>query len=699
MIIMRNVMIYLFLAHKSDRKLLKDFLNDLGYNVKISNSITLEKWLQSDIVILDEINAQRVNQEITKTKQNLSVLFLPAIILISHQPNNVPLYNLRAIDLSTIGGINPKPLGFDAVLRYPIEKEDIASKLSTLAHFKKQYEIEYRLIFENIDIGIYRLSSDKQIVLANNAFAKLLGYELVDNIMYKTLSELGVNESNHHDVALKEIQTTGQASTHESIWKRHDGRDIFVLEGYIAFTSDEGQHYYYATTIQDITLRKLAEASLIDSEKRITYMAHHDSLTDLYNREKLNLVLNVALLKAKKNRSQVACIYINLDWFKSINSACGHLIGDKVLREVANRIKNATRITDVIARVGADEFVVVLTQLPFFNETLSEIINNTRSLLASPFIIESHTLHVKTSIGISIYPGDGTDAVTLFKNAYTAMHSAKKSGGDKFEYCSPGLSKRAQDKTILEEQLRGALSNNEFYIHFQPKVELKSNIITGLEALLRWKNPLLGEIPPNYFIPLAEEIGLITPITEIMFTQVCQHINHWKEANRPPMNVAINLSGKSFIDLKFMDLIATILKHHKIDPNIITIEITESVLMQEIESSANILKEFTNMGLKISIDDFGTGYSSLNYLKYFSIDSLKIDQSFVRDLTSDSSDSLIVDAIISMAHSLKFKVIAEGVETKEQWEFLKNHGCDEVQGFYFSKPMPPDDLIRFIDHR
>ena len=680
---MKNEMIYLFLAHETEKILLTHFLEELCYTVQPSQSTTREKWLQSDILIVDEIHAQHIGQEILKEKQKLSSLFMPTIILLSDHQDESTCFKL----------------GFDAILRLPIQKEELASKLSLLTRFKQQYVIEYRLIFENIDIGIYRLSSDNKIILANQAFANLLGYRLVDSIMHKKISELGVIVSEHHASALKEIQSTGHAPRYESIWTRVDGSEIHVVESYIAFTSTEGHHYYYATTIQDITTRKLAERSLIDSKNRITYMAHHDALTDLCNREKLNLILDQALLNAQKNQEQVACIYMDLDWFKSINASCGQVIGDKVLRETAFRIKKASGITDKIARVGADEFVIVFVQGNSFKDSLVALIKKIRAIIAIPFIIDNHTLHIKTSIGISIYPADGVDASTLFKNAYTAMFSAKKSGGDRYEFCSPALSKSAQDKSRLEEQLRQALSNDEFYIQFQPKLCLKTNKITGVEALLRWNNPMLGELAPSYFIPLAEEIGLITPLTEIMFTQVCRHINHWKHNNKTLLNVAINLSGKSFIDLKFMDVIASILKQQRIDPSMITIEITESVLMQEIESNASILKEFTDMGLKISIDDFGTGYSSLNYLKYFTVDSLKIDQSFVRDLTTSSSDSLIIKAIIAMAHSLKFKVIAEGVETEEQLDFLKKNGCDEIQGYLFCKPMLLEDLLKFVEHR
>jgi len=429
----------------------------------------------------------------------------------------------------------------------------------------------------------------------------------------------------------------------------------------------------------------------------MTYMACHDPLTDLYNRKQLDLIINSELEKATQDRTQIALIYINLDRFKSINDTFGPDVGDKVLREVADRLKKAIHFADVIARVGADEFIVVLTRTLIFDNTLMPIVNKIRLLLAEPFTIDEHKLHVITSIGISIYPADGADAISLFKNAHTAMSAAKIIGGDKFEFCTPALTKRARDKIILEEQLRSALSNNEFYIHYQPKIAIQSGKITGVEALLRWNNPKLGELSPDYFIPLAEEIGLITPLTEMMFTMVCQHINQWKKEKRKPLDVAINLSGRSFIDLKFMELIASILKKHNVDSHSITVEITESVLMQEIESNATILNQFTNLGLKISIDDFGTGYSSLNYLKYFTIDSLKIDHSFVQDIATDPNDVLIVDAIISMAHSLKFKVIAEGVETKEQWNFLKSHGCDEIQGFYFCKPLPADDLVKFIE--
>lgn len=678
---MKDIVVCLFMSSKLDERLLQDVLKTLGCIIKTPTTLTNELWSISSIIILDEASANHLSKDILKIQSNDGYLFAPTVVLMSKSTNKLP-YN---------------QLGIDAIIQIPMMKNDLTLRLMMLLHLREQSDIKYRLIFENINVGIYRLSSENRITLANNGFAIILGYKSASDVLYKSLSELGIVALPRHKKNVEHVESIEQLSNYESIWKRADGSSINVLENDITFTSSTGVQHYYASTITDITTRKLAESTLKTTERRVSYMAYHDSLTDLCNRAKFDLVLNLAMLKAEKNQQHVALIYIDIDRFKSINDAYGHHVGDKVLREIADRLKKSSRMTDLIARVGGDEFVIILMNIPDIHDVIIPVINKIKTLISEPFSINKQKLTIKTSIGISVYPTDGVDASTLFKNADAAMYAAKKSGGDRFNFCTPLLSKRAKDKTLMEEQLRYALANNELHMHYQPKIDIKSGKVTGVEALLRWESPILGEVLPCDFIPLAEETGLITSITERVFTLVCQHITCWKNKKKPLIDIAVNLSGRSFIDSNFMTLITDILKKHTVDPHTITLEITESVLMQEIESNATILKQFTHLGLKISIDDFGTGYSSLNYLKYFTINSLKIDKSFVQDITTNPNDALIVDAIISMAHSLKFKVIAEGVETKEQYEFLKNHHCDEIQGFYFCKPLPPEDLIKFIE--
>lgn len=674
---MSEIIVRLLMENKTDQKLLSQFLMDLGYIVKTSDTITsTEEWLMSSLVILDEVTARRIGRDVLKFKQTSAYSFVPTVVLISKQSNSLRWLNL----------------GFDETIPLSSHKDELTARLAMLLRLREQSQIQYRLIFENINIGIYRLSHDNHIVFANKGFAKILGYQSAEEIINKTFKELGITPSPRSKNFSNKLESAEDIVPYESTWTRRDGYEIQVVENAIVFKGDAENNYYYASTIQDVSAR-------VRFEQRVKYMAHHDPLTNLFNRSKLEQSLDLTLQKAARRQDHVAVIIIDLDRFKTVNDTFGHFIGDLVLCEIANRLKNATRKTDAVARVGGDEFVIVLADLDDSKDVIMTILNKIRIFLAEPFLIEKHSINMKASLGISIYPFNGQDVTTLLKHADIAMYTAKKNGGNNFKFCTKALTKRAQKKVLLEEQLHNALSNHEFYVHYQPKVDFQSGKITGVEALLRWNNPTLGSILPHDFIPLAEETGLIVPLTEMVFSEVCQQINRWKKEGQAPIDVAINLSGRSFIDLHFMDSIAAVLKKHAIDPHTITLEITESILIQEIESNANIIKKFTAIGVKISIDDFGTGYSSLNYLKYFAINSLKIDQSFVRDIVTDPNDALIVCAMITIAHSLKLKIIAEGVETKAQYDFLKQHDCDEMQGFYFCKPCSSDDLIKFIEQQ
>ena len=673
--------IHLIMASIPDQRLLSQFLEELGYCVKLSPTITIEEWLISSVVIIDEIRAQHFGQLLLTLKRDSGPLFVPIVILLPKNRNSLPWLNA----------------GFDDVLRMPLQKAELIQRLSTLMRIRTQSETliasekKYRELIEYLPYGIL-IQSEEKIVFANQRMLSLLAAEELSQLIGKPFIDRmhpDYRSTLEHQIQFV-INKQQVTPVMEEALLRLDGQivDVEVRACPVNYENKPAVQFI----INDISAR-------VRAEKQITHMAYHDPLTDLFNRAKLEMVLGLALISAKRDKKQVAVIFFDLDRFKSINDSLGHTNGDIFLREVAVRLKNSIRKTDMVSRVGGDEFVIVLTNISDSSSIITSIVDKIKKALAEPIIIENRRLFATASMGISIYPEDGVDVVTLIKNADIAMYAAKQSGNNKFKFCTPALAKSAQEKNTLETQIRDALKSNEFQVLYQPKIDIKSKEISGVEALLRWRHPTNQDVLPSTFISLAEETSLITPMTEMVFTKVCQHILSWRKAKMPPMDVAINLSGRSFIDHNFTNIIMDILKKYNIDPDSITLEITEGILIQDIENNAHLIQKFKDLGMKISIDDFGTGYSSLNYLKYFIIDSLKIDVSFVRDITTNSNDALIVCAIIAMAHSLKIKVIAEGVETKAQYNFLKKHACDEIQGFYFSKPLLSDELISFMKHR
>jgi diguanylate cyclase (GGDEF)-like protein/PAS domain S-box-containing protein len=446
----------------------------------------------------------------------------------------------------------------------------------------------------------------------------------------------------------------------------------------------------------DITERKQAEQSLRSSEARMTHSAEHDFLTGLPNRMLLNDRVNRAIALAPRHRKKVAVLFLDLDGFKHINDSLGHSTGDKLLQSIAARLGSCVRSTDTVSRQGGDEFVVLLSEVEHEEDPAITARRMLRAV-ADPHSIDGHDLHVTTSIGVSVYPDDGRDAETLIKNADTAMYQAKENGRQNYRFFKPAMNVRAVERQSIEESLRRALERQEFTLHYQPKVNLKSGQITGAEALIRWAHPTRGLLYPAQFIPVAEDCGLILPIGNWVLREACRQARTWEDAGLPLTTMAVNISAIEFRNENFLKGVFAALTDTKLEPRSLELELTEGVLMKHVDSTESVLKALRATGVQLAVDDFGTGYSSLSYLRRFSVDALKIDQSFVRQITTASRETAIVTAVISMGRSLNLRVVAEGVETQEELTFLQAHLCDEAQGYYFSRPVPPHQFATLLE--
>jgi len=446
----------------------------------------------------------------------------------------------------------------------------------------------------------------------------------------------------------------------------------------------------------------LAFEGLRKSKKEIHHLAFYDALTNLPNRRLFSDRLQQVLEAARRTDSLAGVLFIDIDNFKRINDSFGHSIGDKLLRTVASQIVTCLRRSDSVcrdaddevvsvARLGGDEFTVLLSHLEKA-EDAARVAKRILDAVSVPFILGSEDVVVTPSIGISVFPYDGDDVEALVKNADTAMFHAKEQGKNNYQFYTNSMSTTAFERLTLETALRKALAKEQFRVHYQPKINLGTGEVAGLEALIRWEHPEMGLVSPADFIPLAEDTGLIVPIGEWVLRTACAWMNSRQQAGHPPLRVAVNLSACQFRQTALNEMVKRALQDAGVDANWLELELTESVIMDDIQTSSIVLRSLKDMGVHVSMDDFGTGYSSLSMLKRLPIDTLKIDQSFVRDITTDADDAAIIEAIISLAHSLRLRVIAEGVETREQLEFLCSRDCDEVQGYWYARPMVAEDF-------
>ena len=445
---------------------------------------------------------------------------------------------------------------------------------------------------------------------------------------------------------------------------------------------------------------KMAEnnSELVKALSTIQILANHDTLTGLPNRAMFNNNLQGAIARASRSNTLLALFFIDLDHFKQVNDSLGHPFGDLVLREAVRRFSSLVRDGDTLARFGGDEFVLLVENLKDAAD-VNAIAQKLQSVLEPSALLDGNEVNLSASIGVCVFPNDGKDAPTLVANADIAMYVAKTTGRKQYSVYAAGMSDKAAEKYQLETALRRALERNQFRIHYQPKIDIASNRVSGVEALIRWEHPELGLIFPDRFIPLAEETGLIVAIGKWTMTEVCTRAKVWETMGFPPMIMSVNLASSELLQPEFVSDCAAILKATGRKPELFEFEITESMVMQNPERATKLMDELREIGIRLAIDDFGTGYSSLAYLKQFPVHTLKVDQSFVRDLPHNHDDVAITRAVIAMAHSLNMNVIAEGVERKEQLALLTAEGCDEFQGYYCARALPEDELIAFLKER
>lgn len=487
--------------------------------------------------------------------------------------------------------------------------------------------------------------------------------------------------------AIEENRTVELAA--DCVLIRRDGFEFAIEDSAAPIHNREGQISGAVIVFHDVTKSRAMALEM-------AHLAQHDFLTSLPNRLLLTERFSHAISLAQRHMKQVGVLFLDLDNFKHINDSLGHAIGDRLLQSVASRLMECVRATDTVCRQGGDEFVILLAEIGRPQDA-AHVAETLRTALALPHLIDGHELHVSLSIGISVFPDDGSDVDVLMQNADAAMYYAKANGRNNYQFFKPDMNARAVRRQLVESSLRRALKRGEFLLHYQPKIDLASGAITGVEALVRWQDPALGLVYPAQFVPIAEENGLIVPVGRWVLREACRQVQAWLDAGLAAVPVSVNISAVEFRNEAFLDSVALILKETGLAPRYLELEMTESILMHDTESSASVLQALKAMGVQLAIDDFGTGYSSLSYLKRFPIDTLKIDQSFVRDIATDADDATIVAAVIGMGRNLKQRVIAEGVETQAQLEYLQARHCDEGQGFHFSHPVSAEDFARLLD--
>ncbi len=564
-------------------------------------------------------------------------------------------------------------------------ESDVNKKLSSLFETDTFLSIAHTIIQE-ADEGMIVTDGQGRILLANPAFETVTGYTQEEVLGKKpNILRSGLHDRKFYENMWETLRDHGVWKG--EIWNKRKNGELFVEWLTIKAVYDAtGVPTHYVAIFSDVTQHKR-------TMEQLARLSNYDLLTNVPNRQLFTKRLQHLLDVARRYNQQLAILFLDLDRFKYINDELGHYSGDILLKKVANRLKKLLRTKDTLARIGGDEFVVILPKLKDVQEAIT-IAEQMIEALQAPFMLNGKDVYISASIGMSMYPNDGDDGETLLRRADRAMQKAKESGRNRFELYTAKLDYQSEVVT-LENYLRKALERNELFICYQPIVNMKTKKIEALEALMRWKQPNIGFVSPAQFIPLAEETGLIVPMTKWLFEQACIHIKAIHQF-APHMKIGVNISAVHFQQDDFVEQLSTIVKENDVHPRFFKLELTESTIMPNAEDSVQKLVQLKQRGFKLAIDDFGTGFSSLSYLHRFPIDILKIDQSFIRRLSLYSDDATIVSTIIMMAHHLHLSVVAEGVETGQQYEFLSQQQCDMAQGYYIAKPMRIDELQPFI---
>jgi diguanylate cyclase (GGDEF)-like protein/PAS domain S-box-containing protein len=674
-----------------DKRLLREMLNKQGSHqteiTQIERLIDAEKHLAEnpvDIIVLD-LGLPDAQQLGAVKRAHAVAPRVPLVVLTGLDDGALAAQALQegAQDYLIKGQIDAR--GLLRSLRYSIERKSMEEALFVATE-------RAQVTLNCIGDAVACTDIEGNVTYLNLVAEKMTGWSLPEAAgrplaeVFRILDAISRKIAPHPlDRAVDPNRTVHLPSN--SVLIGRDESEIPIEDSVALIHDREGQVTGAVIVFRDVSAARAMALQM-------THLAQHDFLTGLPNRM-LNDRVSQAIALAPRHQKKVAVLFLDLDGFKYINDSLGHPTGDKLLQSIAKRLVNCVRRSDTVSRQGGDEFVVLLSEV----ERPEDPAIAARRLLqavAEPHSIDQHDLHVTTSIGLSVYPNDGLDAETLIKNADTAMYQAKENGRQGYQFFKPAMNIRAVERQSIEESLRRALERQEFALHYQPKINLSTGEIAGAEALLRWTHPVRGPVSPAQFIPVAEDCGLIQPIGNWVLREACQQARVWLEAGLPLETMAVNISAVQLRDENFLDRIFAILRDTALDPKFLELELTESVLMKHAESTESILKTLRSRGVQIAVDDFGTGYSSLSYLRKFPIDALKIDQSFVRQITTAPDETTIVTAMISMGRSLKLRVVAEGVETQAEMAFLQAHQCDQAQGYYFSRPVPAQQFARLL---
>jgi diguanylate cyclase (GGDEF)-like protein/PAS domain S-box-containing protein len=610
----------------------------------------------------------------------------PLVVLSGLDDDAVALQAMQegAQDYLTKGQIEPRELL--RAMRYAVERKTIEETL-----FAEKERAQVTL--DSIGDAVVCADIEGNITFLNLVAETLIGWPLPEACGKPMVEVLRIIHATTREAIpdpMERVMEQNRTShlPSDSILVRRDGSEVPIEDSVSPIRNREREVIGAVIVFRDVSAARAMT-------EQIAHSAEHDFLTGLPNRLLLNDRVSQAIALAKRHSYLLAVLFLDLDGFKHINDSLGHSTGDKLLQSVGERLVSCVRGVDTVSRQGGDEFVMLLPAI----EKAEDAAIAARRMLQS--VVEVHTvegrdLYVTGSIGVSVYPTDGPDAETLIKNADTAMYQAKENGRQGYQFFEPAMNVRAVERQSIEESLRRAMERKEFVLHYQPKINLKTGAITGAEALIRWIHPTRGVVSPAQFIPVAEDCGLILPIGDWVLREACAQAREWVDAGLSGMSIAVNVSAMQFQHEGFLKGVFEILEQTGFDPTCLEVEVTESALMKRAEFTASILQTLRASGIKVAIDDFGTGYSSLSYLRKFPLDALKIDQSFVRQITKTPNETTIVSAIISMARSLKLRTVAEGVETVEELVFLQAHECDEAQGYYFGRPMPPHEFAALL---